>query len=78
MPPRRIEIQNPLVIMFKGPDGEIITHLHPDEHTYDEYGLLVCDLVRHIARAFKVDEDDVWEYVDKERARPTTGITTPS
>jgi hypothetical protein len=40
--------------------------------------LLVCDLVRHVARAFKIEENDVWEWVDKERRNPTTEITNPS
>jgi hypothetical protein len=42
------------------------------------YGLLIADLVRHVARAFKVGEDAVWEWVDKERGHPTTPITNPS
>ena len=37
--------------------------------------MLICDLVRHAAKAFDVDEDDVWEWVDKERRDPTTPIT---
>ena len=74
-----IVIEQPLVIMFEA-DGRVVCHIHPSEtaSTHEHYGLLICDLVRHVARAFKVEEDDVWEYVDKERVRPTTGITTPS
>lgn len=75
MKPQPIKIENPLVIMFKAPSDEIICHLHPQGHTYEEYGLLVCDLVRHVARAFKVEEEQVWEWVDKERHSPTTKVT---
>jgi hypothetical protein len=39
---------------------------------------LIADLVRHVARAFKVSEGDVWKWVDKERGHPTTAITNPS
>jgi hypothetical protein len=36
--------------------------------------MLIADIVRHIARAFKVREDEVWEWVDKERHHPTTVV----
>jgi hypothetical protein len=47
-------IENPLVIMFADPQGEVVCHIHPSERcpTHESYGLLVADLVRHVARAF--------------------------
>ena len=36
--------------------------------------MAVCDLVRHVAKAFKVEEDAVWQWVDMERHNPTTTI----
>jgi hypothetical protein len=79
MPERTIRIEQPLVVMFEA-DGEIVCHLHPSRKasSHEHYGLLICDLVRHVARAFKVVEADVWEWVDKERRNPTTRITTAS
>src|SRR5437764_11662621 len=79
-PPGTFKIANPLLIMFADQRGEVVCHLHPSEHcpTHESYGLLIADLVRHVARAFKVSEDDVWEWVDKERHHPTTKIVTPS
>jgi len=76
---KMMRIESPLVIMFED-DGEIVCHIHPSKNasSHQDYGLLICDLVRHVARAFKVDEDDVWEWVDKERRRPTTEIRNPS
>lgn len=72
-------IKTPLVLMFVDDHGGVITHLHPRPgDTYKGYGLLACDLVRHISAAFKVSEDDVWEWVDKERNSPTTDIRQPS
>lgn len=73
-------IAQPLVIMFEGPDEKIICHLYPSKQCKDHrgYGLIIADLVRHVAAAFKVDEDDVWEWVDKERRRPTTTLSQPS
>lgn len=71
-------ITAPLVIMFKQ-DEDIVCHLHPpSNYDHTHYGLLICDLVRHVAAAFKVEEDDVWMWVDKERHRHTTDIKRPS
>ena len=72
-------IAEPLVIMYEAPGGQVITNIHPKKGlTHKAYGLLICDLVRHVGRAYKVPEDDVWEWVDRERKRPTTDITNPS
>lgn len=71
-------IENPLVLIF-GHDDKLICHIHPrDEDSHESYGLMICDLVRHIANAFNVHEDEVWKWVDVEREHPTTTITTPS
>ena len=74
--PIRREVTNPIVICYEQEGIEGITCvLHPPEH-YDHrtYGLVICDIVRHVANAFNVHEDDVWEWVDKERHNPTTNI----
>jgi hypothetical protein len=72
-------IQDPLVVMFRGPGGNVITHIHrPPDLGHESFGLLVCDLVRHIANAYQVRESQVWRWVDKERRRPTTAISRPS
>jgi hypothetical protein len=76
---KRIEIHDPLVIMFKDDEDTIITHIHPPEdYTPEDYGLLICDLVRHLAKALKIEEDDIWEWVDKEREHPTSTLSSPS
>jgi hypothetical protein len=63
-------VDSPLVIMFK--DGErVTTHIHPGAtDSYETYGILICDLVRHVANAFDVKEEAVWRWVDLERAQP--------
>lgn len=80
MAKKPMRIEDPLVIMFEGSGGEVICHIHPSKkaNSHQHYGLIVCDLVRHVARAFKVDEKEVWEWVDKERRNPTTEVTNPS
>jgi hypothetical protein len=71
-------LKDPLVVMFQQ-DGKLVCHIHPAEGIdHKHYGLAICDLVRHVARAFRVDKADVWEWVDKERRRPTTEVTQPS
>ena len=70
---KEMRIENPLIICFEH-DGKTITHLHPGERTHEQYGILIADIVRHIANAFKVREDEVWEWVDKERRHPTTDV----
>jgi hypothetical protein len=72
-------ITDPLVIMFREPSGQVVTHIHRQpKDTHEGFGLLVCDLVRHIANAFHVAEDEVWHWVDKERRHHTTDVTRPS
>jgi hypothetical protein len=77
MAKQELRIEQPLIIMFEDGAGSIKCHLYPSKkgNSHREYGILICDLVRHVARAFDVTEEEVWEYVDKERDRPTTAIT---
>ena len=74
-----IRIESPLVIMFQDDAKNVVTHIHPPKDwTHAHYGLLICDLARHVARALKVDEAKIWEWVDNERDKPTTDIKKPS
>ncbi len=79
MATEEIRIEQPLVVMFEA-DGGVVCHIHPSKtaSSHQHYGILICDLVRHVARAFEVEERDVWEWVDKERRRPTSEIKRPS
>lgn len=69
-----MKIADPLIIMFEN-DGAVQTRLYPGEHGFEEDGLLIADLVRHVANAFQVPENDVWEWVDKERYNSTSPAT---
>jgi hypothetical protein len=73
-------VTKPLLIVYENAAGEPVTEMWPSNTCdgYEAYGLLICDLVRHAARAFNVPEAAVWEWVDRERAAPTSGITTPA
>jgi hypothetical protein len=70
-----MRIENPLVIVYQNEDGDLQTILNPGERNHQQYGILIADLVRHVANAFKVPENDVWEWVEKERFRPTSPVT---
>ena len=73
--PKVIEIADPYFIMFKGPGNENICHIHQRPgQTHEHYGILICDLVRHVANAFEVHEDMVWDWVERERLKPTSPI----
>jgi hypothetical protein len=75
---QRIEIKDPLIIMFQSDEGTVCRLSAPEGYGHEMYGLLVCDIVRNVADAFKVDEDSVWEWVDKERHHHTTDIRHPT
>ena len=70
-----MKIDKPILIVFKNEDENIQTHLFPKDRPYTHYGILIADIVRHVAKAYKVDENDVWEWVDKERYKPTSPVT---
>ncbi len=67
-------ISKPLMLMFEQA-GSVICHIHPrPTDDYRDYALLICDLARHVARAFDVDEKAVWGWMDMERRNPTAEI----
>ena len=51
---------------------------HEQPWGYKHFALVVVDIVRHIAKCFEVEEDVVWEWVDKERHHHTTDIVEAS
>jgi hypothetical protein len=72
-----MKIKTPWAIMFEEEGtGNVLCHLNPSGtcSDYRGYGLLVCDLVRHVAKRFNVEEAQVWEWVDKERSKHTTEV----
>lgn len=72
----QFEIRNPLLLTFRaGPENTNVTHIYPPEGwDHKHYGLLICDVVRHVANALKCNEDQLWEWIDKERYKPTTDV----
>jgi hypothetical protein len=72
---KKVAIRDPLVIMYKDDQNGVICRLYPGSVKYPAYAKLVCDLVGHIARAFDVSEDEVWELAEKERGNPTTNLS---
>ncbi len=70
-----MRIDNPPVVVFENEDGNLQTHLSPKGRSYRQYGSLIADLMRHVAKFFKVDEQDVWEWVEKKRYRSPSPVT---
>jgi hypothetical protein len=67
-----------LVRIGRREDGKVVTELgFPLSWNYKHAALVACDLVRHIALAYHVDEDDVWDMVETEREHPSTEIERP-
>lgn len=63
-------IRQPLVIMYQTETGKVETRIHPPfDYTHRHYGLLVCDLVRHVAAMFREPEEKVWYWVERGLAR---------
>jgi hypothetical protein len=68
------QVVNPLVIIFKNAEGGFTCAIHPDEdYKPSIYGVIINDLVQHVANAFNVREQDVWQWVDEERFHPDRG-----
>lgn len=70
--PNTIEIDDPHFVVFTR-DGELETDILVKKgESYRTFAMMVADVVRHIANAFKVDEKFIWLWVDKERYKPTS------
>jgi hypothetical protein len=69
-------IDKPWLVVHEKSDGSVETIIPaPHGATYEMYGLLVADVIRHVARAFRVAETDVVEWINKEMDSPTTPIS---
>lgn len=69
--------EQPVVIVFQEEEkgGKVITMINKDAYnTAGAFAIIACDLVRHTAKAFKIKEEEVWAWVDKERNKPTGDI----
>lgn len=68
-------VKQPLLILFED-GGNTHCHIHPSpDYTYQHYGLIIADVIRHVAAAYKVSEEDVFEWVQKEMDRPSTKLS---
>lgn len=75
---KAMEIRNPWLIVDQADSQSPIRTIiaGPRTATYEEFGLVICDVIRHVARAKHVSDAEVFEWVRKEFERPTTGIET--
>jgi hypothetical protein len=45
----------------------------PDDQV-GHFGIALADCARHVARAFHVDEDEVFEWIERERDSPSSKL----
>jgi hypothetical protein len=45
----------------------------PDDRV-GHFGIALADCARHVARAFHVDEDEVFEWIERERDKPSSKL----
>ena len=77
-----IELKDPFLIVCANPakgtgrveDSYVVTITRPPDSSYQGYGILLADCIRHVARAFDVGEDEVIDWVNKELRNPTGAI----
>jgi hypothetical protein len=62
------------ITVSKHVDRQLLTEIEASDLSYEGFGLLIVDIVRHGAQAYKVPEDAIWDWVEKERNHPTTPI----
>jgi len=79
--PPAVPIKKPVIIVHDPGDGTLITIIGgpPGEDLpYDArgYGLILCDIARHVARALgdESEVETIYEYFKKELDRPTTKL----
>ena len=65
---------DPLALITKLSSGKNKFYIFKLDIGHKEYGILIADLIRHVSRAYRVSEDDVYEWVKKEMDKPTTPI----
>lgn len=53
-----------LVCLIRKQPGDVAGH----------FGIALADCARHVARAFNVDEDEVFGWIEKERLKPTSTL----
>ena len=66
----------PFIEITRRPDRKMETHLGMndlDPSCWVRFARF-RNIVRHAAKAFKVEDDEIWEWIDRERHNPTTGI----
>ena len=64
------------IIIYDLPEGGHETMLiGPPDATHQHFGMHIADLIRHVAKRFDVDEEDVMDVVRMEYEKPTTNLT---
>lgn len=65
---------NVVLKVYASKDHGVVAHINANGYGPGHFGLLLADCIRHVARAFNVDEGEVYEYVKREMSMPSTKI----
>ena len=70
-----IPIVDPWIIVHQ-PEDKLETILAgPPDTNYERFGIVIADVIRHVANRFNVEEADVMNWVNREIDDPTTELT---
>lgn len=74
-------VHQPLIIVHKPDEADRVTcEIWPigEYNDFRAYGLVIADVIRHVASAFGVPEQSVFDWVVKEMKKPTSKLSTVS
>ena len=67
-------IEKPWIICHELEEGEVETIVsgpeNMDPRKLVQFSLVICDIIRTVARGFNVDEEVVWNLIEKEHTNP--------
>ena len=63
------------LILTAAEDGKLVCLIQKKPgDSAAHFGMALADCARHVAKAFGVDEDEVFGWIERERVKPTTEI----
>ena len=71
-----MNIVDPRILVHEPNKGQLEILIGANEgETYEMFGVLIADVIRHVARGFNVEPSDVHERVQDELDNPTRELT---
>ena len=64
-----------MIQVTKQVDGKLQFSIGFNDVSAATFGIILCDAARHGAKALNVNEDEIFDWINKERFNPTSPIT---